>query len=137
MPFIRPPLARRVSNRSEWVMPRPGGHPVDLAGLDRLHLAHAVAVGHLALEQIGEGGEPDMRMRADVDVAREPRGELRRPHVVEEDERPDHSMAMIGQHPTHLEPAEIPTTLVDDEFDHGCLRLRAEPWFSLASLHRG
>ena len=41
------------------------GHPVDRAGLDRLHGAEAVAVHDLALEQIGNRREPDVRMRPD------------------------------------------------------------------------
>ena len=45
-----------------------GGHPVDLAGPDRHGGAEAVAVHDLAVEQVGHGGEPDMRMRPHVDA---------------------------------------------------------------------
>ncbi len=42
----------------------------------------------LAVEQIGDRGEPDVRMRAHVDALAGQ--ELGRPHLVEEDERADH-----------------------------------------------
>ena len=45
-----------------------GRHPVDRAGLDALHDAEAVAVQHRALEQVGDRGQPDVRMRAHVVV---------------------------------------------------------------------
>jgi hypothetical protein len=44
-----------------------GVHPVDGAGTDRLHVSQAIAVGDHPFEQIGDGGEADMGMRADVD----------------------------------------------------------------------
>src|SRR4029078_3023241 len=40
-----------------------GGQPVDVAGTDRLRIAQAVAMEDAALEQVGDGREPDMRMR--------------------------------------------------------------------------
>ena len=43
-----------------------GGHQIHGAGLDLLNVALAVAVHDRAVEQIGDGGKPDMRMRADV-----------------------------------------------------------------------
>ena len=42
----------------------------------------------LAAIEIGDGGEADMGMRAHVDALSGE--ELGRPHLVEEDERPDH-----------------------------------------------
>ncbi|RWA56195.1 hypothetical protein AU476_04380 [Cupriavidus sp. UYMSc13B] len=44
----------------------PGCHPVDVARADRLVAAQAVAVDDLALEQVGDRGQPDMWMRAHV-----------------------------------------------------------------------
>ncbi len=44
----------------------PGGHPVHRAGPDRLIAAQAVAVVQRAVEQPGDGGEADMRVRAHV-----------------------------------------------------------------------
>src|SRR5690606_29289456 len=65
-----------------------GGHPVHLAGLDGLHAAQAVAVQDLPFEEVGDGREPDVRMRADVETLAG--REDRRAHLVEEHERPDH-----------------------------------------------
>src|SRR5258706_134389 len=64
----------------------PSGHPVHVAGHDGERAAEAVAMHDLAVEQIGDGGEPDMRMRAYVDALAG--AKLRRTHVIEEDERP-------------------------------------------------
>ena len=63
----------------------PGRHPVDGAGPDRQRGAEAVAMHDLAVEQIGDGGEPDMRMRPHVDAVAGL--EHRRAEMVEEDER--------------------------------------------------
>jgi hypothetical protein len=71
------------------------GHPVHRARLYALHGAEAVAVHERAFEEIGHGREPDVRMRPHVHAAA--RRELRRPHVIEEDERPDHLVRMAGQ----------------------------------------
>ena len=72
----------------------------------------------LALEQVGDGRQPDMRVRPHVHRARNARGELRRPHVVEEHERPDHATLGEWQYAPDLEAAQVPTTLVDDKLDH-------------------
>ena len=112
-------VARRSSKRSEWVMPRPAVIQLTSPGRIACSGAHAVAVGHLAFEQVGDGRKADVRVRAHVDAAREARLELRRAHVVEEDERPDHPVRGEGQDAADLEAAEVAPPLVDDEFDHG------------------
>jgi hypothetical protein len=48
-----------------------GDHPVHFLGLDRLDDADAVAMDDFAVEQIGDSGESDVRVRAHVDGARE------------------------------------------------------------------
>src|SRR4029434_8734295 len=78
-----------------------GRHPVDVARRDRLHEAEAVAMHDAALEEIGDGGEADMRMRAHVDAAAG--RELDRAELVEEDERPDHTALRRRQHALHGE----------------------------------
>ena len=83
----------------------PRRHQVDLARPDRRRRAQAVAVPHLALEQVGDGGEPDVGVRAHVDAVADQ--ELGRPHLVEEDEGPDHLLLRRGQRAAHLEAAEI------------------------------
>jgi hypothetical protein len=60
-------------------------HPVHRRRLDRLLGPQAVAVQDLALEEVGHGGQVDVRMRAHVDAL--VGQELGRPHLVEEDER--------------------------------------------------
>ena len=99
----------------------PGRHQVDLAGLDGERRAQAVAMEHLALEQIGDGGEPDVRVRAHVDALADQ--ELGRPHLVEEDEGPDHLLLRGRQGAPHLETAEIAGTRHDDVLD-GVARAR-------------
>ena len=71
----------------------------------------------LAVEEVGHGGEPDMRMRAHVDALAEE--ELGRPHLVEEDERPDHLPLRRRQRAAHLEAAEI----AGARHDHGLDRI--------------
>jgi hypothetical protein len=70
-----------------------------------------------ALEQIGDGGEADVGMGPYIDPV--PGGEIGGPHVIEEDEGADHAVCGKGQHPPHLEPAEVLLPRGDDEFDHG------------------
>jgi len=93
-------------------------HPVDFAGADGLLRAHTVAMHDLALVQVAEGGEADMRVRPHVHRARDARREIHRPHAVEENERPDHVLADGGQHAPDLEAAEIPPARLDDLLDH-------------------
>ena len=75
----------------------------------------------LALEQIGDGRQPDVGMRAHVDAAGQQ--ELGRPHLVEEDERADHLPRRRRQRAPHLEAAEIARAWHDDMLD-GIARLR-------------
>src|SRR3546814_10018608 len=49
------------------------GHPVDLARPDRLLGADAVAMHDLAIEQVGDRRQTDMRMRTDIGLARQAR----------------------------------------------------------------
>ena len=83
----------------------PGAHPVHRAGPDRDLRAERIAVHDLAVEEIGDGGEPDMGVRAHVHALAEK--ELGRAHLVPEDERPNHLAPRGGQRAAHLEAAEI------------------------------
>jgi hypothetical protein len=59
-----------------------------------------------ALEEIGDGGEADMRMRAHVEAAAG--RQLDRPELIEEDEGADHAPLRHWQHAPHREAvAEI------------------------------
>ena len=78
-----------------------GGHPVDLAGPDRHRGAEAVAVHDLAVEQVGDGGKADVRMRPHVESAAG--AEFGRAEMIEEHERPDHARLRRGQRAPHGE----------------------------------
>ena len=101
-------------------------HPVDRAGPDRLQRAETVAVDDLAPDQVGHRGEPDVRMRPHVDALAEQ--ELRRPHLIEKDERPDHLPARRWQRPAHFEAAEIARPRHDDHLDRVDLLLLVAFW---------
>ena len=90
-------------------------HPVHVAGIDGLHRAEAVAVVDGAVEQVGDGRKPDMRMRPHVHAF--PDREFGGPHLVEEDERSDHAPSRDGQGAAHREPAEIARAWHDHLFD--------------------
>ena len=77
-----------------------GGHQIDGTGLDPLHGAEAVAVVHGAAEQIGDRGQADMRVRADVAIAAAGL-ERRRAHMIKKDKGADALPAGGGQQPAH------------------------------------
>ncbi len=71
-----------------------GDHQVDRAGLNGLHHAETVAVHDLALEQIGNRRDADVRMRPHGDALAGRKG--RRAHVIEEHEWPNHAALARG-----------------------------------------
>ena len=83
----------------------PRAHPIDVSRTDLAHVAETVAMLERSGEQIRHRGECDMRMRPDVDSLA--RLELRRPHVIEEDERAHHLTALGRQYSAHDEAPEI------------------------------
>jgi len=93
-------------------------HPVDLGRADVLLDAQAVAVGDLAVEQIGQGRDADVRVRAHVHGLGNAGGHVHGAHVVEEDKRTDRATLGERQDAADLKAAEILAALVDDEFDH-------------------
>src|SRR5713226_22365 len=94
----------------------PRGHQVHRAGLDFLDVALAVAVHDAAVEQIGDGGEPDMRMRANVHALAG--YELHRSEMIEEDEGADHLALAVRQRAAHLESiAEVAGARHNDQFE--------------------
>jgi hypothetical protein len=64
-----------------------------------------------------------MRVRPDVDVARNSRREHGRTHMIEENEGADHAPLREGQHSSHIETAETASALIDDELNHRFLRV--------------
>ena len=82
-----------------------GGHQIDRAGLDPREGAERIAMVDRAGEQIGHGRQVDVRVRAHVDAGADV--EMRRPHLVEEDERADHLVRFGRERAVDLEPAQI------------------------------
>lgn len=99
-------------------------HPVHRPRFDGEVRAKAVAVPDLAFEEIGDGREVDVRMRTHVDplVGQE----LRRPHLVEEDEGTHHLPLGRRQRAAHLHLAEIDRAGDDQHLDgiDGCRRAK-------------
>ncbi len=69
----------------------------------------------LAVEQEGYGGEPDMRMRPHVDAFAGV--EHRRPEMIEEDKRPDHTPLGMRQRAADRKVTQIDTARHDDEIN--------------------
>ncbi len=93
-----PPRAADVRGRSFGMDDAAAcGHPVDVARPDNLLAAEAVTVGQLALEQIGDGGEADLRMGRNVQPL--PRSQCRRSHVIEKHEGAHRSVLLERQDP--------------------------------------
>lgn len=67
-----------------------------------------------AVEQIRDRGQRNMRVRPHIDAGS--RGELRRPQMIEKNERPDHLPGWNGQNPPHHESAKVALSAID------CLR---------------
>src|SRR5262252_10706094 len=80
-------------------------HPIHRAGADRHHRAKAVAVDDLAVEQVCDGSEVDVRMRADINALAD--AELGGPHLVEENKRADHLSHPGRQCTANLEAAKV------------------------------
>jgi hypothetical protein len=66
----------------------PGNHQVGRARFNALHAAQAVTVHQRTAEQIGEGGQPDMRVRPHIVIALI-QIEMGRAHVVQKNEGTD------------------------------------------------
>src|SRR5690606_4706643 len=100
-----------------------GGHPVDFAGADFLVRSQAVAMSDGAAVQVGDGGQADVRMRPDIQLARCAARHFERTHVVEEDERPDHASLAVGKYASDDETAaQVVRAAVDQQGGgHGAL----------------
>ncbi len=94
-----------------------GRHPVDIARVDRKLRPKGVSMHDRTVEQIGDSGQADVRMRPNVKATT---GEkFSGSHLIEEDERPDHLLFRGGQRAAHLEAADIVGTRDDHRFDAG------------------
>src|SRR5262245_19645322 len=95
------------------------GHPVHFGGMNGLLEAEAVPMDDLAIEQISDRGQADMRMGPHIHRPGNAGSKIDGPEVIEENERPDHAPLNERQHAAHLEPAERLATLIDHEIQHG------------------
>ena len=77
----------------------PRGHQIHRPRRNLHGVAFAVAVHDAAVEQVGDGRQPNVRMRANVHTL--PGHKLHRPHLVEEDERADHLPPAVRQRAAH------------------------------------
>jgi hypothetical protein len=74
-------------------------------------------VQDLALEEIGDGGQADVRVGPDVDALAGQ--EVRGPHVIQEDEGTHHPPLGEGQHAADLQTiAQVLATPFEDHLDH-------------------
>ncbi len=94
----------------------PRGHQVARAGADRRIGAEAVAMVDRALEQIGDGRQVDMRVRAHVHPL--PDVEMRGAELVDEDEGANHRPRLVGQRAADVERADIVGRGGDDGRGH-------------------
>src|SRR5262249_38487229 len=90
-------------------------HPVHRAGADRHGAAEAVAMHDLAVEQIGDGGKADMRMRPHIDAFAG--AKYCGPEMIEENEWADHTRARRGQRAANLQSTEIDSARNDNVRD--------------------
>jgi hypothetical protein len=106
-------------------------HPVDGAGENDLVRAQAIAVLELAAEEVGDGREANMGMRAYVDA---PAGdEPSRSHLVEEDERPvgAGSARQISKSPMSRARGTIKVSMASTATASG--QTGSSQWFQLIS----
>src|SRR6185369_5214153 len=94
----------------------PGVHPVDGARVDHLRRAERVAMEELAFEQIGDGGEVDVRVWAHVETLAG--FEARRAEFIPEDEGPDHALLDGRQRAAHHEIVAEVARLGSDGSNH-------------------
>src|ERR1700730_16537442 len=95
-----------------------GGHPVHRPGPDRLRVAQAVAVQDFTVEQIGDRGEADMRVRPHVETPA--CWQHYGTHLVKEHERPHRPALRRRQRSAHFEAVpEISGARHDHTFELG------------------
>ena len=85
--------------------------------IDRREGAERIAMIDCAGEQIGDSGEVDMGVRPHVDAGAG--RQRRRPHLVEEDERPDRGALTVRQGAVDLEAAEVVRDRGNRHCNHG------------------
>ena len=74
-------------------------HPVHIARLNRLRRAQRIAVKNLAFEEIGDGCQIDVWVRAYIEALTDRK--VRGSELIPKDERPDHALLDRRQRPAH------------------------------------
>jgi hypothetical protein len=85
--------------------PAPRGHPVHVAGPDRLIRPEAIFVHDLSLEEVRDRREVDVRMGTNIEPTA--RFELSRAEMIEENERADHAALDGGEQAPYRVSSEI------------------------------
>jgi hypothetical protein len=105
----------------------PGGHEIHRARRNLKRVSFAVAMYNSPVKQVGDRGEPDMGMGPDVQAMSSK--ELRRPHLIEKDEWPNHLTLIARQSAAHFKAvAQIADSRNNDEFQRITRSLIAEDW---------
>jgi len=105
-------LAQRIARALRMRDAAARRHPVDGAGLDRLHETETVPMDNPAFEEIRHRRKADVRMRPHVDPRA--RREFGRTHVIEEDDGPDVAHRLRRQEPRDEKAAKIARPAFDD-----------------------
>ena len=79
---------------------------------------------NLTFEQISDGRQPDVRVRANIDARAWCK--LRRPHVIEKNEGPDSLAPLVRQRAAHCKFAQIPGRRIDEQVNDALFR---HGWF--------
>ena len=69
----------------------------------------------LAVEEVSDGSQANVRMRPDIQSF--PGYKLNRPQMIEEDKRPHHLALAVRESPSDLEPAEVANARDDHQFE--------------------
>ncbi len=99
----------------------PGCHEVNGTGLNGLYVTQVVAVHDLSFEEVGNGRETYVRMRAHGDAFSG--WKFGRSHMIEENKRSDHASLCRGQNTTHRKLAEVTFSGSDCHFNTGSIHL--------------
>ena len=92
-----------------------GGHEIHRTRRDLLDVSLAVAMQDLAVEEVGDGRQANVRMRPNIQPL--PSDKLNRAEMIEEDKRPHHLTLAVREGPSDLEPTEITNARDDHQFE--------------------
>lgn len=93
-----------------------GRHPVYFARFDDLHISEAIPVGHFPAKKVGDRREADMRMSQNV--KRFTTYSLKRPEIVDKNERADRTPLPKGKNSPYLERADACRAIRNYDLDH-------------------